>query len=141
MAKRKQRELAQKKTTSKRGKTRTKVNSAPKKSTKRTRAKTSAKKVAHRHAVKTKTKTKTKKQAIKPRARPVGPKKAAPQPTELSREPAEATDEAVIVDIIEEPVAGAVVVTEFESVRTSESEAPGPQHEGKDSSELGEHLH
>jgi hypothetical protein len=138
MAKRKQRELAQKKTTSKRGKTRTKVNSAPKKSTKRTRAKTSAKKVAHRHAVKTK--TKTKKQAIKPRARPVGPKKAAPQPTELSREPAEATDEAVIVDIIEEPVPGVVVITEFESVRTGEPEAPGTQPEGKDSSERGEHL-
>jgi hypothetical protein len=140
MAKRKQRELAQKKTTSKRGKTRTKVNSAPKKSTKRTRAKTSAKKVAHRHAVKTKTKTKTKKQAIKPRARPVGPKKAAPQPTELSREPAEVTDEAVIVDIIEEPVPGVVVITEFESVRTGEPEAPGTQPEGKDSSERGEHL-
>ena len=140
MAKRKQRELAQKKTTSKRGKTRTKVNSAPKKSTKRTRAKTSAKKVAHRHAVKTKTKTKTKKQAIKPRARPVGPKKAAPQPTELSREPAEATDEAVIVDIIEEPGPAAVVVTKFESARASEPEAPGPQPESKDSSERGEHL-
>jgi hypothetical protein len=138
MAKRKQRELAQKKTTSKRGKTRTKVNSAPKKSTKRTRAKTSAKKVAHRHAVKTK--TKTKKQAIKPRARPVGPKKAAPQPTELSREPAEATDEAVIVDIIEEPVPGVVVITEFESVRAGEPEAPGTQPEGKDSSERAEHL-
>ena len=84
---------------------------------------------------------KTKKQAINPRARGAGVKKPAPKPTELSREPVEAADETVIVDIIEEPVAGAVVVTEFESVRTSESEAPGPQHEGKDSSELGEHLH
>jgi hypothetical protein len=140
MAKRKQRELAQKRTTSKRGKTRTKVNSAPKKSAKRTRAKTSAKKAARRHAVKTKIKTKTKKQAIKPRARRTGPKKAAPQPTELSREPAEATDEAVIVDIIEEPVPGVVVITEFESMRTGEPEAPGTQPEGKDSSERGEHL-
>jgi hypothetical protein len=36
MAKRKQRELEQKRTTSKRGKTHTKINSAPKKSAKRT---------------------------------------------------------------------------------------------------------
>ena len=75
------------------------------------------------------------------RARRAAPKKVVPQPTELAGRLAEATDEAPIVDIIEEPVAGAVVVTEFESVRTSETEAPGPQHEGKDSSELGEHLH
>jgi hypothetical protein len=136
MAKRKQRALAQKKTASKRGKARTKVNSAPRKSAKRTRAKASAKKVAHRVAVK----TKTKKQAIKPRASRAGPKKAAPQPTELAGRPAEATDEAVIVDIIEEPGPGAVIDAEFESVRTSEPEAPGPQPESKDSSE-GEHVH
>jgi hypothetical protein len=91
----------------------------------------------HRVAVK----TKTKKQALKPSARRAGPKKATPQPTELAGRPAEATEEAVIVDIIEEPVPGVVVVTEFESVRTSEPEASGPQPEGKDSSERGEHLH
>ena len=141
MAKGKQRVLAQKRTASKRGKGRTKVKSAPRKAAKSTSARASAKKAAHRVAVKTKTKTKTKKQAIKPRARRAAPKKAVPQPTELAGRLAEATDEAAIVDIIEEPVAGAVVVTEFESVRTSESEAPGRQHEGKDSSELGEHLH
>jgi hypothetical protein len=139
MAKGKQRVLAQKRTASKHGKGRTKVKPAPRKAAKSTSARASAKKAAHRVAVKTK--TKTKKQAIKPRARRAAPKKAVPQPTELAGRLAEATDEAAIVDIIEEPVAGAVVVTEFESVRTSESEAPSPQHEGKDSSELGEHLH
>jgi hypothetical protein len=133
MVKRKQRALAQKKTASKRGKARTKVNSAPRKSA--PRAKASAKKVAHRVAVK----TKTKKQAIKPRASRAGPKNAAPQPTELAGQPAEATDEAVIVDIIEEPVPGAVVDAEFE-MRTSEPEATGPQPESKHSSE-GEHVH
>jgi hypothetical protein len=137
MARRKQRALARNRTASKRGKARTKVNSAPRKSAKRTKAKASAKKAAPRVAVK----TKTKKQAVKPRSRRTSPKKAAPQPTELAGRPAEAAEEAVIVDIIEAPVAGAVVVTEFESVRISESEAPGPQHDGKDSSERGEHLH
>jgi hypothetical protein len=137
MAKGKQRVLAQKRTASKRGKGRTKVNSAPRKAAKRTTARASAKKAAHRVAVK----TKTKKQAIKPRGRRAGPKKAAPKPTELAGRPAEATDEAVIVDIIEEPVPRVVVVTEFESVQTSEPEAPGPQPEGKDNSERGEHVH
>jgi hypothetical protein len=44
---------------------------------------------------------------------------------------ADATEETVIVDIIEEPVLGVMVVTEFESVRTIELEAPSPQPEGE----------
>jgi hypothetical protein len=107
MAKRKQRALAQKRTASKRGKARTKVTSA-----KRTKA--SAKKTAHRVAMK----TKRKKQAIKPRARRAGPKKAAPK--------VEAADETVIVNITEESPSVVAVVTEFESVQTSEPDAPGP---------------
>jgi hypothetical protein len=134
MGKRKQRALAQKRTATKRGKAHTKVNSAPRKSAKRTRAKASPKKAVKRVAVK----TKAKKQAIKPRAGRAGHKKAAPQPTELAGQPAEATDESVIVDIIEEPVPGAMVDAEFESVRTPEE--PGRQPESKDSSERGEHL-
>jgi hypothetical protein len=133
MAKGKQRVLAQKRTASKRGKGRTKADSAPRKTAKSTTARASAEKAAHRVAVK----TKTKKQAIKPRARRAGLKKAAPQSTELAGRPAE----AVIVDIIEEPVPRVVVVTEFESVQTGEPEAPGQQPEGKDNSERGEHLH
>jgi hypothetical protein len=43
---------------------------------------------------------------------------------ELAGRLAEATDEAVIVDITEEPVPGVVAVTEFESVQTREPEAP-----------------
>lgn len=131
MAKQKRRASAQKRTASKRGKASTKINSAPSKSTKRTRAKARTKKAAHRVA----TKTKSKKQAIKPRARRAAPKKAAPQPTELSRQPADATDETVIVDIIEQPVPGVVIVTEFESV-TNRPEVPGPEPEGKESSDF-----
>jgi hypothetical protein len=44
---------------------------------------------------------------------------------------AKATEESAIVDIVEEAVPGVVVVTEFESVRTSGPEAPSPQPEGE----------
>jgi len=49
---------------------------------------------------------------------------------------AEAAEETVIVDTIEERVPGVVVVTEFESVRTSGPEAPSPQPESGESHDL-----
>ena len=106
MAKQKKRALARKKTASKRGKVRTRGKSAPRMT-------------AKRDAVK----TKAKKQATKARAKRAAPKKAAPR-TEPPRQPAQAFDETVIFDIIEEPVPGVVVVTEFETVRTSRPASP-----------------
>ena len=114
MVKRKQRTLARKKKTApKRGKARTKSKSAPKKAAKRVAVK-----------------TKAKKQATKARAKRAASKKTAPRPTEPPRQPAEAPDETVIFDIVEEPVPGVVVVTEFETVRTSRPETPTRQPEG-----------
>jgi hypothetical protein len=113
MAKRKKRALARKKTASKRGKTSTRSKSAPRKE---------AKRVAVR--------TKAKKRATKARAKRTASKKAAPRPTESLKQPAEASDETVIFDIVEEPVPGVLVVTEFETVRTSRPETPTRQPEG-----------
>ena len=126
MAKRKERALARKGTASKRGKAGKKVKSTPRKSAKRTGAKVSAKKTAQRVA----SKTKAKKLGIKPRARQAS-KKVGPRPTEPSMKADEGTEETIMVDIIEEPVPGVMVVTEFESVRTSGPEAPSPQPEGE----------
>jgi len=116
MTKRKKRALARKKTASKRGKARTKAKSAPRK----------AKRIA--------VKAKAKKHATKARAKRAVPKKAAPRPAELSIQPAEALDETVIVDIIEEPVPGVMVVTEFETERISRLEKPTFQPEGGEGS-------
>jgi hypothetical protein len=127
MAKRKERALARKGAASKRGKVGKKVDSGPRKAAKRTGAKANATKAAQRVAAK----TKAKKPGIKPRARQVAPKKVGPRPTKSSRRTAAATEETVIVDIVEEAVPGVVVVTEFESGRTSELEAPSPQPEGE----------
>ena len=132
MAKRKERTLARKGTASKRGKAGKKAKSTPRKSAKRTGAKVSAKKTAQRVAAK----TKAKKPGIKPRARQAAPKKVKPRRTEPSRQAAGATEETVIVDILEESVPGVVVVTEFESVRTSGPEAPSPQPESGESPDL-----
>jgi hypothetical protein len=107
MAKRKQRVLARKKTASKSGKARTKAKSAPKKAAKRITVK-----------------TKAKKRVTKAHVRPAAPKRAAPRAAEPPRQPALAPDETVIFDIIEEPVPGVVVVTEFETVRTSRPVTP-----------------
>jgi hypothetical protein len=127
MAKRKERALARKGTASKRGKAGKKVKSAPRKSAKRTGTKVSAKKTAQRIAAK----TKAKKPGIKPRARQAAFKKVGPRPTEPSKPADEATEETIIVDIVEEAVPGVVVVTEFEAVRTNGPEAPSPQPEGE----------
>ena len=127
MAKRKERALARKGTASKRGKAGKKVKSAPRKSAKRTGAKATPTKAVRRVA----TKTKAKKLGIKPRARQAALKKVGPRPTEPSTKAAEATEETVIIDIVEEAVPGVVVVTEFESVRTSGLDASSPQPEGE----------
>jgi hypothetical protein len=120
MVKRKQRTLARKKKTApKRGKARTKSKSAPKKAAKRVAVK-----------------TKAKKQATKARAKRAASKKTAPRPTEPPRQPAEAPDETVIFDIVEEPVPGVVVVTEFETVRTSRPATPNRQPKGGEGSGL-----
>jgi methionyl-tRNA synthetase len=132
MAKRKERALAQKGTASKRGKAGKKVKSTPRKSTKRTGAKVSAKKTAQRVAAK----TKAKKLGTKPRARRAASKKVGPRPTEPSTKTDEGSEETVIVDIVEETVPGVVVVTEFETVRTSGPEAPSPRPAGEESPEL-----
>ena len=127
MAKRKERASAQKGTASKRGKAGKKVKSTPRKSAKRSGTKVSAKKTAQRAAAK----TRAKKPGIKPRARQAALKKVGPRPTDPSTKAAEATEETVIVDIVEEAVPGVVVVTEFVSVRTSGPEASSSQPEGE----------
>jgi hypothetical protein len=100
----------------------------------------SAKETARRVA----SKTKAKKLGIKPRARQAF-KKVGPRPAEPPTKAAEATEETVIVDIVEEAeatektvivgveeaVPGVVVVTELETVRTNGPEAPSPQREGE----------
>ena len=134
MAKRKQRASARKKTASKRGKARTRIKSSPRKSAKRDDRKTKAEKATKHVAVKTKAKN----QAIKPRATRTAPKKAAPPPSEAPTQLPEATDETVIVDIIDEPVPGVVVVTEFESIRISRPETDIPQSEVEERSGLAE---
>ena len=127
MAKRKVRALARKGTASKRGKVGKKVNAAPKKAAKRTGAKARVAKAAQRVAAK----TKAKKPGTKPRARQAALKKIGPRPTEPSGQVAEVTEETAVVDIVEEAVPGVVVVTEFESVRTSGLDASSPQPEGE----------
>ena len=107
MAKRKQQVSARKKTASKRGKAHTRAKSAPKKAAKRIAVK-----------------TKAKKQVTKAHVKPAGHKRAAPRAAEPPRQPTLAPDELVIFDIIEEPVPGVVVVTEFETVRTSRPATP-----------------
>jgi hypothetical protein len=86
-------------------------------------------------------KTKTKRQAIKARVMRAAAKKAVPQPTEPLRQLTEPRDESVVVDLIEEPVPGVLVVTEFESVRfetpipdlgAGESSGPAERQEEED---------
>jgi hypothetical protein len=134
MAKRKQRALSRKKTASKRRKARTRLKPASRKAAKRAGRKTRAEIAAKRVAVK----TKAKKRATKPRAKRGAPKKAAPRPTEPRIQSVEATEETVIVDIIDEPIPGVVVVTEFESVRTSRPETPTLQPQDGEGSGLTE---
>ena len=98
MAKRKERALARKGAASKRGKVGKKADSAPRKVARRTGAKTTPTKAARRVAAK----TKAKKLGTKPRAKQAALKKVGPRPSEPSRKAAEATEETVIVNIVEE---------------------------------------
>ena len=123
MAKRKQRTSARKKMVSKRGKARIRAKPVPRKAAKRSGRETKAEILAKRLAVK----TKAKKQPTKSRTKRAAFKKSAPRPTEPPRQLADAAEETVIVDIIEERVPGVMVITEFESVRTSGPETPTPQ--------------
>jgi hypothetical protein len=114
-----------KKTASKRGKGRAQAKPGRKKVAKPTVRKKSVKKVAKRTAAK----TKAKKPGTKPRVTRTAPKKAAPQ------QPAQVTEETVVVDIVEEPVPGVVVVTELEAVETTtppEGEEGSGLAKGKD---------
>src|SRR5450830_1374271 len=131
VAKRKRRVLARKKTAAKRGKAGARVKSTRRKVAKRAGRKTKAGKVAKRVAAK----TKAKKQTTKPRAKRAAPKKVTPQSIEPPRQPAGAAEEAVIVDIIEEPAPGVVVVTEFASVRTTAPRPKGGGGFGRDGAE------
>ena len=115
MAKRKRRAATREKTASKRTKGRAQVKVTRTKAAKRAGRKTAAKKVAKRPAAR----TKAKKPATKARPKRAARKKTAPQSIERSILLAEAAEETVTVDIIEEPVPGVVVVTEFEAVKTT----------------------
>lgn len=130
MANRKQRALARKRTASKRRKAHTRLKSSPRKAAKQAiRKMTSKKRVA--------VKAKARQRATRLQAEGVAPQKTA-RPIEPPRQLAEATEETLIVDIIDEPVPGVVVVTEFESVRTSKPQAPTAQPEGGEGSNLAE---
>lgn len=124
MAKRKQ-----KRTVSKRRKSKVRAAPARKKTAKRAGRKGAAKKVAKRAAAK----TKAKKGAAKSQAKRAVRKKAVRPPAELLEQPSEAmtemAEERVVIDIIEEPAPGVVVVTEIETV---ESTKPPEDDEGSD---------
>jgi len=122
MAKHKKRALPRKPALAKRAKGRTRGKSSGK-AARRTRT-PRAKKVAKRVAVT----AKAKKQPSRARAIATAAEEAARKPTEPSAQPTEARGETVIIDVIEEPFPGVVVVTEFESVRTDlETHASKPE--------------
>ena len=124
MAKAKKR-VATRKKNSKRGKASSKP--ARKKAAKRTASKKAKSKV--RPAGKS---------ATKPTAKKMQPPKTSARkvPINVPRQVAEVQVETTIIDVIEEPVPGVVVVTEFESVQTTtplpeDGEGSGPA-EGKE---------
>jgi hypothetical protein len=114
MAKRKRKASARKKTATKRGKGKVRGVAARKKATKRAGGKTVAKKTAKRAAVK----AKSKKSATR--------KKVAPPAMEAPQQPPAVSEETVIIDIVEEPAPGVLVVTEFEAVQSTKP----PEHDG-----------
>ena len=118
MAKRKRQALGRKKAAAKRGKARARVKSTRRKVAKRADRKTNAKK-----------------QTTKPRGKRAASKKVTPQSINPPRQPAGATEEAVIVDIIEEPAPGVVVVTEFASVQKTTPLPKGSKDFGLDGAE------
>jgi hypothetical protein len=114
MAKAKKRIAARKKS-SKRGKASAKL--ARKKATKRATSKKATSKVRRAGM-----------SATKPAAKKKRPPKTAAR--EAPRQVAEVPVETTIIDVIEEPVPGVVVVTEYESVRTATPISPGGEAEG-----------
>ena len=98
MAQRKKRAMARKGRTVKRGK-------APK------RAKSAQTKTAKRLVAR----TRPKKQVTKVKPKRVAAKKAAPSKAMPPKQPGIPQAETVIIDMIEEPVPGVLVVTEFEA--------------------------
>jgi hypothetical protein len=104
---------------------------ARKKSSKRgkTSAKPARKKAAKRATPK-KAKSKVRRAGIsttKPAAKKKRPPKTAAK--KAPRQVAEVPVETTIIDVIEEPVPGVVVVTEYESVRTATPISPGGEAE------------
>ncbi len=99
MAKRKKRAAVRRAKSPKRGKSSKRAKSAPKKAAKQRAAKASPKRP---------TKAKSKRSAAK---------KAAPRKAGAPERASQIVSETVIVDVIEEPVPGVVVVTEFEATR------------------------
>jgi hypothetical protein len=104
---------------------------ARKKSSKRGKAsvKPTRKKAAKRATPK-KAKSKVRRagmSATKPAAKKRRPPKTAARKT--PRQVAEVPVETTIIDVIEEPVPGVVVVTEYESVRTATPISPGGEPE------------
>ena len=115
MAKRKRRAVVTKKTAPKRGKARGAAKSARKKAVKRATRKTIAKKTVKRAAVK----AKPKKRAVR--------KKAAPPVSQTLQQTTAESEEIMVINIVEEPVPGVVVVTKIEAVETT---APPKADEG-----------
>jgi hypothetical protein len=73
--------------------------------------------------------------AAKPAAKKKRPRKtpAGKAPRQVAEVPVETT----IIDVIEEPVPGVVVVTEYESVRTATPISPGSEAERSEGTGLG----
>ena len=111
MAKAKKR-VATRKKSSKRGKASAKP--ARKKAAKRTKPKQAKSKVRG---------------AAKPMAKKQQPSKVAArkEPTKPPRQVVEVPVEDTIIDVIEEPVPGVFVVTEYETIRTAPPNSPSPE--------------
>ena len=79
-------------------------------------------KTAKRQAAKRLVKAKLKRQVTKAKPKRSVAKKSASRPTMTPTQPSTLQTETTIVDVIEEPVPGVVVVTEFEETHTRRPE-------------------
>jgi hypothetical protein len=98
------------------------------------RGKTSAEPIRKKKATKraTLTKAKSKVRRAGTRAPKLAAKKKRPPKTVAKKAPkqvAQVSTETTIIDVIEEPVPGVFVVTEYESVRTTAPISPGGEPE------------
>jgi hypothetical protein len=97
---------------------------ARKKSSKRAKASAKpARKMAAKHATPKKVKSKIRRAGMSG-TKPVAKKKRPPETAER-RQVMEMPVKTTMIDVIEQPAPGAVVVTEYESVRTATSISPG----------------